>query len=90
MPNISDVLILISTAGAIVTLYYLVVDRGRVPSRGALPKITAAAFLVSILVHWAAQHYGTWLVWAFQLSMSSAWALSGLSFHIQHESPAAT
>jgi len=64
MPSINVVLILIGTAGAIVTLCYMVADRGTVPSRGALPKITAVAFLVAILVHWASQHYGTWPAWA--------------------------
>ena len=90
MRSINDILILIEAAGAIVTLYYLVADRGSLPRRGALPKITAAAFLISVFVYWVRQYYGTWPVWAFQLSITLAWALSGLSFHFQHKSRAAT
>jgi len=90
MVSFNDVCWFVIVVTSLVSLYYLVVDHGAVPTHGWLPRLTAAALVGSLVVDLLHQHLGLWPKLPGPLAQACAWALLSASFYIQHQSRAVT
>jgi len=90
MIAITDVCYLIGGAGAIATLFFLLRDRRGIPTRGILPKVAMAAFLLTVILFVISQHYGTSPPLAFHVAYAFAWGLTGVNFYLDRKSRSAT